>query len=69
MSRPFIIKERCAAQPDICPPIKTCPLHAISYLEDDDEPLGGYILIDLTKCDGCGICVTNCCGQCIEMRN
>lgn len=67
MARPVIIKERCAAQPEICPPITACPLHAISYREDDDEPLGGLIVIDLEKCDGCGTCATICCGHCIKM--
>ena len=67
MARPVIFKERCAAQPEICPPIKACPLQAVAYREDDDEPLGGLITIDLDKCDGCGICASVCCGHCIEM--
>lgn len=68
MARPVILKERCAAQPEICPPIKACPLGAFAYREDDDEPLGGFMVIDLEKCDGCGICATVCCGHCIEMK-
>jgi Pyruvate/2-oxoacid:ferredoxin oxidoreductase delta subunit len=67
MARPVIIKERCAAQPEICPPIKVCPVQAVSYKEDEDEPIGGLIIIDLEKCNGCGICVNECCGQCIVM--
>lgn len=65
---PFIIKERCAAQPGICPPIRTCPQNAFVYVEDEDEPIGGRIEIDLEKCDSCGKCVAICCGHCIEMR-
>jgi Pyruvate/2-oxoacid:ferredoxin oxidoreductase delta subunit len=68
MLKPIIIKERCAAQPDICPPLKECERQAISYMEDDEEPLGGKISIDLEKCDGCGACVSLCCGHCIEMK-
>lgn len=66
--RPFIIKEKCAAQPDICPPMKECPNHSFSFTEDEDEPIGGRIEIDLEKCEGCGQCVSLCCGSCIEMR-
>ena len=66
--KPFIIKKRCAAQPDICPPMKECPMQAFSYVEDENEPIGGRIEIDLEKCDGCGKCVALCCGSCIEMR-
>lgn len=66
--RPFIAKERCAADPGICPPMKECPMGAFSYIEDDNEPIGGRIEIDLDTCDGCGKCVEACCGKCIEMR-
>ena len=67
--KPFIVKERCAAQPDICPPMKACPNSAFSYVEDEDEPIGGRIEIDLEKCGSCGKCVDICCGHCIEMRD
>jgi Pyruvate/2-oxoacid:ferredoxin oxidoreductase delta subunit len=67
--KPYIIKERCSAQPGICPPIKECPMKAVYYVEDEDEPIGGRIEIDPSKCDGCGICVDVCCGHCIEMRD
>lgn len=66
--KPFIIRERCAAQPDICPPIKECPVQAFSYIKDEEEPVGGRIEIDLEKCDGCGKCVAICCGSCIVMK-
>lgn len=66
--KPFIIKERCAAQPDICPPMKECPTKSFSFIEDEDEPIGGRIEINYEKCEGCGQCVSLCCGSCIEMR-
>ena len=66
--KPFIVKDKCAAQPDICPPMKACPNNAFSYVEDEDEPIGGRIVIDLEKCEGCGKCVEICCGHCIEIR-
>jgi Pyruvate/2-oxoacid:ferredoxin oxidoreductase delta subunit len=66
--KPFIDKTRCAAQSQICPPIKECPTQAVIYVEDEDEPLGGRIAIDEEKCTSCGLCVSICCGQCIEMK-
>ena len=66
--KPYVIKERCAAQPSICPPIKACPKEAVIYVEDENEPIGGRIVFDYNKCDGCGACVAICCGNCIEMR-
>jgi len=66
--QPVIIKERCAAQPDICPPMKQCPQQAVYFVEDEDEPIGGRVEIDIDKCDGCGKCAEICCGSCIEMR-
>ena len=66
--RPFIDKVRCAAEPRICPPIKECPEQAITYMEDEDEPVGGRIVVDDEKCAGYGLCVSICCGHCIEMR-
>jgi formate hydrogenlyase subunit 6/NADH:ubiquinone oxidoreductase subunit I len=67
--KPHIIKERCAADPRICPPMKDCPMQAFSYVEDDAEPIGGRVEIDLEKCSGCGLCADICCGSCIEMNN
>ena len=66
---PFIDKRKCAAQPDICPPIKECPNQAVSYVVDKSERIGGRIVIDLEKCEGCGKCVEICCGQCIALRD
>ena len=66
--KPFIVRQRCAAQPDVCPPMKTCLNGAFSYVEDEDNPIGGRIEIDFKKCGSCGKCVDICCGNCIEMR-
>jgi ferredoxin len=48
--------------------MKECHVKAFSYVEDENEPIGGRIEIDPEKCDGCGKCVALCCGNCIEMR-
>lgn len=65
---PVVIKRKCPAQKDICKAIAACPTGAIGYVEDAQEPLGGKIVFDHDKCDGCGQCVTECCGAAIEMR-
>ena len=66
--KPFLIKKKCPAQSMICTAIKNCNSGAISYVEDDDEPLGGKIVFDYDKCQGCGRCAEVCCGSAIEMR-
>lgn len=64
----YIDKRKCAAQPGICQPLAKCPANAIAYTEDENEPLGGRMELDAEKCNGCGICVSLCCGNCIELR-
>lgn len=64
----YIIKKRCAAQPDICLPLKKRPVKAFTYIEDEDEPLGGRVELNTDKCTGCEECVGLCCGNSIEMR-
>jgi Pyruvate/2-oxoacid:ferredoxin oxidoreductase delta subunit len=66
--RPVINKRRCSAMPDICLAIPACPSGAIGYVEDQEEPLGGRMVIDYARCDGCGACVTACCGEAIDMH-
>ncbi|HOT91927.1 MAG TPA: hypothetical protein PLN71_10205 [Anaerolineae bacterium] len=67
--KPYIVKRKCPAQRDICKAIPACPHGAIGYVEDAQEPLGGRIVFDYALCDGCGLCVTECCGAAIELRD
>lgn len=64
----YIDKKKCASDNRICKPLKDCPKNAISWVQDNDEPIGSRMEVDHGKCDGCGICITLCCGQCIEVR-
>ncbi len=63
-----IDRRKCASDKRICKPLKECPAGAIQWTEDEDEPLGSRTEIDPEKCTGCGICVSLCCGNCIELR-
>jgi len=65
--KPRINKRKCPAQNDLCKVIRACPTQAITYVADENEPLGGKILIDESLCSGCGICAEECCGDAIEM--
>lgn len=64
----YIDKAKCASENRICQPLKQCPRQAVVWTEDVNEPLGSRTEIDPEKCDGCGICVPLCCGDCIELR-
>lgn len=66
--KPVLLKNKCAVQKDICTAITTCPLGAVSFVDDEVESLGGKIVFDVEECDGCGICAQECCGAAIEMR-
>jgi len=46
--------------------MKACKVEAMSFVEDENEPLGGRIEIDYAKCDGCGDCIGTCCGAAIS---
>ncbi len=65
----FVIEAKCPAQSSICPVLSSCPQNAVTYREDESAPLGGRIVIDLERCDGCGQCVTDCCGDAIELMD
>lgn len=64
--KPLIDKEKCAAQPGICPSMKICDRKAIKFQEDENEPLGGRMEIDYSQCNGCGACIAACCGKAIS---
>lgn len=64
----YIDKRKCASDNRICKPMKECPAGAISWVEDEEEPLGSRMEIDQDKCNGCGLCVSLCCGHCIEIK-
>ena len=66
--KPYIISRRCPAQEDVCKVIAACPQGAIGYVKDEREPLGGKIVFDYDKCDGCELCVKECCGSAVEMK-
>lgn len=66
--KPVLNKRRCSAQVQICLAIPACSLQAVYYVEDEEEPLGGRIEFDYARCDGCGKCAEECCGQAIEMH-
>ncbi len=63
-----VIIRKCPAQDELCKAIPACPTQAISYQADENEPMGGKILVDPEKCDDCGACVQACCGQAMEIR-
>ncbi len=63
---PTINKRKCPAQNEICKAIPACPTGAITYVEDEQAPLGGKIVIDAALCNDCGACIEACCGQAID---
>jgi len=64
----YVNERKCSAQENICPILISCPQNAVVYQPDEAASLGGRIVIDLERCDGCGKCVTDCCGQAIELK-
>lgn len=66
--KPVLDKRKCPAQPNLCLAIPACVREAIRYVADEKERLGGKIVFDYDRCDGCGACVTACCGNAIEMK-
>ena len=66
--KPFLDKKMCCANPDICTIIKACPAEAISYVKDEQEPLGGKIEFDYEKCTECESCVDVCSGHAVATK-
>jgi NAD-dependent dihydropyrimidine dehydrogenase PreA subunit len=64
--KPVINQQKCPAQEQMCKAIQACPDGALKYIADDNEPLGGKIVVDESLCSECGLCEA-CCGQLIEM--
>jgi Pyruvate/2-oxoacid:ferredoxin oxidoreductase delta subunit len=60
--------RKCPMQGQICKAIPACPEGAICYTADKTARLGGLIVIDQEKCNKCGICVTECCGDAIHLE-
>ena len=65
--KPVINKNKCPAQKEMCKVIQACPEGALNYIADENEPLGGKIVVDEALCSECGLCVEECCGHAIEM--
>ena len=43
----YIDKRKCPADNRLCKPLTECPTEAISWIEDEDEPLGSRM--ELTR--------------------
>ncbi len=59
------IEERKCPAMHTCPAIPACPEGAIRHVADRSARLGGRIVIEQSICNGCGDCVTACCGSAI----
>ena len=66
--KPCLDQRKCPALKTLCKAIEACSRGAIAHVEEEAAPLGGRIVFDPEKCDGCGLCATACCGDAIEMR-
>jgi Pyruvate/2-oxoacid:ferredoxin oxidoreductase delta subunit len=66
--KPVLDERKCPAQGQICLAIPACPEGAIQYVIDDAAKLGGRIVFDEERCNGCGACVEACCGAAIELK-
>ncbi len=64
--KPFIDKRKCPFLEDMCTIVKACPREAVRF--SHDEGAEARIVIDYERCDGCGACMSACCGSAIEMR-
>lgn len=66
--KPFIDKRKCPFLEDMCTIVKACPREAVRFSPPEKEGEAGRIVIDSERCDGCGECVSACCGSAVEMR-
>lgn len=66
--KPVLDERKCPMQGQICEAIPACPEGAILYIADIAAPLGGRIVFDYEKCNECGTCITECCGDAIELK-
>jgi Pyruvate/2-oxoacid:ferredoxin oxidoreductase delta subunit len=67
MLKPALNERKCPAQEQLCKAIPACPEGAIAYVADEKAPLGGRIVFDETRCNGCCACADACCGAAIEL--
>ena len=64
--KPVLDERKCPAQAT-CPSISACPEGAIRHVADKNTRLGGRIVFEYAICNGCGDCVTACCGDAIVL--
>ncbi len=64
--KPVLDERKCPAQ-ETCPAIPACPEGAIRHVADKNAKPGGRIVFELAICNGCGDCVTACCGNAIVL--
>ncbi|MEG0874467.1 MAG: hypothetical protein RSH79_04060 [Clostridiales bacterium] len=64
----YIDVRYCGANQDHCQPMKDCPNEAIEIISDEHSGFGHRFVVNEEKCDGCGICIDICCGDCMELK-
>lgn len=68
MMKAYIDYRYCGANADYCKPIQQCPNGAIAIVPDEKSGFGHRFVVDEEKCDGCGLCIDLCCGECMVLR-
>lgn len=64
----YIDVRHCGANKDHCTPMKECHNEAIEIIEDKSSGFGVRFVVNEEKCDGCGDCIDQCCGDCMTLR-